>query len=893
MFSNYNISDRTEEGYYNASNPRLEQSFASATNQDSQAESTFYKKTSCVCGHQESCISQPCSLPIHMCSSHYGIDMNSLYSGINGLEGKGILLERIKDAQDTIDQLSSKLCHYENEIIMLNQRKEAFEAGYYQLELENKRIKTDKSIKDKLLEKVNNMGHEVSGLLQTHQGLLDKHNEQERRFESINCQLQFSENECNSLKVSNDKLLEKSEENCHEFAKLKATEEALSKQLLILNIEKDALKSENHELMEDSLVHEEYRRDIENKLEAFEKQKLFSTTKTRENQENIFSLEKRIAFLQNEMKDLRKTNVASEKQLKKGQEELLKENNLLSNSKDLLKMEYFQMKEDHNSMESTIKELVMSNMILTRQSSELEENHIELLNMNKTLDSQLLEMSELCSKTECDRKILMQKLQDVELEKLNVEKKFKKEKQRCDNITKEAERSVTGLKKDVESLVSLKVKHKYLEEICASLQSENALLISTHHQEVSRMKNENKQLIKTCKSHEYLNKTFDNKVTKSNEMFNDLKEKYDIIRAANDEKTNEIESLGKHVLLLDGENEIFRNKNKENLELIELLNKQSKFEISSERANVVALESEVHDLKKALEIIKSENVKSVAEHDATLSAMSNKHKIQMDMLLKEKENVQSNYNRILEKLSNYTSIVDNKQKEMAEVNSANVDLKAELSLISKELESSENKLLNSVTIEQENRTLKYNIDEMDMKLKTLTKENQKLLVERKDMTTHTSDLLERFNSLMLSMDKQKVEMKTEKEQFFTREAELKKERTDLSNKYDNVKNELRKRTARNNSACNEVEVFKTDIINIKEELAVVTELNKKLEEVNSSLQSEAVNSKKVKKQLQSDIQTLKSSFENLLAKELGKQKSEFLYKENQLLKQLSSRSSAP
>ena len=87
--------------------------------------------------------------------------------------------------------------------------------------------------------------------------------------------------------------------------------------------------------------------------------------------------------------------------------------------------------------------------------------------------------------------------------------------------------------------------------------------------------------------------------------------------------------------------------------------------------------------------------------------------------------------------------------------------------------------------------------------------------------------------------------------------------------------------------CGELEMLKTDLQSMKKELDVVVELNKKLEQVNETLQDENKTLSKDVAQHQHDMGILKTSYEDLLAKELSKQKSEFILKENQLLKRIS------
>uniref|UniRef100_A0A7M5TTY4 Uncharacterized protein n=1 Tax=Clytia hemisphaerica TaxID=252671 RepID=A0A7M5TTY4_9CNID len=66
------------------------------------------------------------------------------------LDGRGILIERIKVAQHTIDSLSAKVFFFENERILLKEKKEQFEAGYYKLVEENSKLLNEKIYKDTL-----------------------------------------------------------------------------------------------------------------------------------------------------------------------------------------------------------------------------------------------------------------------------------------------------------------------------------------------------------------------------------------------------------------------------------------------------------------------------------------------------------------------------------------------------------------------------------------------------------------------------------------------------------------------------------------------------------------------------------------------------------------------
>ena len=96
----------------------------------------------------------------------------------NTLDGRGILIERIKVAQHTIDTLSAKVFFFENERTLLKEKKEQFEAGYYKLVEENSKLLNEKIYKDTLLKKLNLMEEEIGKLLKTQESLQEKYNEQ-------------------------------------------------------------------------------------------------------------------------------------------------------------------------------------------------------------------------------------------------------------------------------------------------------------------------------------------------------------------------------------------------------------------------------------------------------------------------------------------------------------------------------------------------------------------------------------------------------------------------------------------------------------------------------------------------------------------------------------------
>ncbi|XP_057290569.1 myosin-11-like [Hydractinia symbiolongicarpus] len=847
------------------------------------------------------------------------------------MEGKGILFDRLKEAQDTIDQLSTKLFYCENEIAILSQRKHAFETGYHKLEKENKQLLMEKIVKERLLKKINNMDAEVSNLLKTHQQLVDKHHEQEKSHALLKMQTKLLEEENQSLKIVNNTLTSTSEEEKTNLEELKVSQQEVSNKLVITNIEKNALSSEYDRMVKTQHQSEQEIQELRKHQKKLEKLLEESTHKLQISKNNNSSLEEQNNFFKSELQVAVERKITIEKVMSEEVNQIKKQNEVVLTTNEMLEKELITKKELCDQLKSRIEEISGTNTVLKNQSCELERQYRELLSTNSLLENNIEELKETVNKTEREEMIMSQKLSVYESEKENHENQLKKLKKKSDANVTEFDARIQKLQKQslkmkevylaekekmrneyevkVKTLVQnkkcleesnaqlslelndLKEKFFKLEHTLDSVRKENTKHASIQYQEISELESVKAKITEECKNLRTENIQYDAQIDEYSLALQDVKSKYDHLNRNFNEKVNKIQNLEKQVKDLSTENNDLKSKDKGNTELIDLLQKQSKSEILAEQKTsakrIQSLETQIKDYQEQCQKIRDEKEKNTKLHEQEISGLLNNHQKKFEEKLNEKHELQAQCKSLTEKTTMYSELLEQKQSEIEKLSSLNTSNGNEISNLKAKIKELQAEEIKASNLKNEIKGYKKNVEELESRVAIVTTENEILLGERKDSTKHTSELLERLNLTMKKMEEQSKQMHDDKENRLTEEQQYKKEIRDLSYRNERLKSELRQRTLQKHSACGEIEMIKSEHVNVKKELAVLAELNRKLEEVHSSLQEDNKKYRSANEQLQVDMQTLKSSFENLLAKELEKQKSEFLQQENELLKKLS------
>lgn len=847
------------------------------------------------------------------------------------MEGKGILFDRLKEAQDTIDQLSTKLFYCENEISILSQRKHAFETGYHKLEKENKQLLIEKILKERLLKKINNMDAEVSNLLKTHQQLVDKHHEQEKSHTLLKMQTKLLEEENQSLKVVNNTLTSTSEEEKTNLEELKVSQQEVSNKLVITNIEKNALSSEYDRMVKIQHQSEQEIQEFRKHHKKLEKLLEESTHKLQISKNNNSSLEEQNNFFKSELQVAVERKLTIEKVLSEEANQIKKQNEVVLSTNEMLEKELNTKKELCDQLKSRIEEIAGTNTVLKNQCCELERQYRELLSTNSLLENKIEELKETVNKTEREGMIMSQNLSIYESEKENHENQLRKFKKKSDaNVTefdariKELQKQSVKMKDEylaekekmkneyevkVKTLVQnkkrleecntqlslelndLKEKFFKLEHTLDSVRKDNTKHASIQYQEISELESVKAKITEECKNLTTENMQYAAQIDEYSLALQDVKSKYDYLNRNFNEKVNKTQNLEKQVKDLSTENNDLKSKDKSNTELIDLLQKQSKSEILAEQKSsakrIQSLETQIKDYQEQCQKIIEEKEKNTKLHEQELSDLLKNHQKKFEEKLNEKHELQAQCQSLTEKTTMYSEMLEQKQDEIEKLSSLNTSNGSEISNLKAKLKELQAEEFKASNLKNEIKSYKKNVEELESRVAIVTTENEKLLGDRKDSTKHTSELLERLNLTMEKMEEQGKQMHDDKENRLTQEQQYKKEIRDLSYRNERLKSELRQRTLQKHSACGEIEMIKSEHVNVKKELAVLAELNRKLEEVHSSLQEDNKKYRSANEQLQVDMQTLKSSFENLLAKELEKQKSEFLQQENELLKKLS------
>ena len=842
----------------------------------------------------------------------------------NGMDGRGILIERIKIGQHTIDSLSAKVFFYENERTLLREKKEHFEKGYYKLVEENSQLLNDKIHKDTLLKKLTLMEGEIGALLKTQENLQGKHQEQMTSIESHKSRIKDLVGENDAVKRMNDDFGISAAKHRASLDKLKQSEEGLKNQNIVLGIEKETLTSELDRLVHKLKMHDEKLRCRKEKEQELIKENSMLRQECRVKNREMRQVEDNLAYLEDQLRtavdgkeDLinqskHKITLANE-EMDELQKLLTQSEHHLSTEKDRLAKMQGEKDVFEKRLSSVEEKLVESEFALKSKQSIVDE-----------LQKQVRERDTKINNLERDNSSLRQRLRILKQENssLTSTQKTAEEKTKADIAAKD--KLVDELKGEIQKLETetLRLSDKsesdlrafqldsengkrLLEEKVSRLQAE--LESITHHfveykseqsncmvynqKEINELKQSNSELTEQLEgSDEQVGKLTSNLETVRKELQSSRQE-HDQLHLEFEEKLKFSDALSKKVDRLTEENKVLHEKNTKNMNLIDKLNLQSKSEITAQKAiyenKLKLVESDYDSMKVALRDMEQEKSICVETYKKQISALQLQSDNDVERLTHERDELSTSLQTANMDLDEYKRKFNLLKSELEEVSSVNADLKLNLSLLSKELETYQQ---DSQSCQEKNEE----IHELQAIVNSLRKREEDMAIaisrtksQKSESDKSSTSLQQEVDSLKSSLELKERDWESQSREMSTTIDNLTKLQRDLQIRCDKLKAECRKRAVQSHATCGELQMVKSESENVKKELEVVVKLNKKLELVNETLQQDNNNLSANGQQLQHDIGLLKSSYEDLLAKELSKQKSEFILKENQLLKRLS------
>lgn len=853
--------------------------------------------------------------------------LNNYHS--DGTDGRGILIERIKVAQHTIDSLSAKVFFYENERTLLREKKEHFEKGYYKLVEENSQLLNDKIHKDTLLKKLTLMEGEIGVLLKTQENLQGKQQEQVASIESYKCRIKDLEEENEAVKKVNDEFGITAGKNRTMLDKVKQSEDGLRNQNIVLGIEKETLTSELDRLVNKLKTHDEKLRCRKEKEQELLKENALLRQECRAKDREMRQMEDNFAYLEDqlrvavdqkddlvnqskhnitvaneEMDELRKSLTRSEQHLTAEKDRIAK----INGEKDALEMRLSSVESKLVESELALKtkqsviddlqkrirdgdtkfnNLEKDNSTLRQRIRNLKQENTSLTNTQQLTEERT--KADIATRDELVNE-LKSEIQKLESETLRMSERFESDLRTCQMDSGNEKRmlgeTVDRLQSELESITHHFMEYKNEQTNCMAYSKKEIEELKKNNTDLSeQIRNSDEQVQKLTSELETIRKELQSSLQAHNELNLEFEEK---IKCS--------DALSKEVGLLQEENKILQEKNTGNINLIDKLNVQSKSEIGAQKAmydnKLKLVESDYESMKVALRDMEQEKAICVETYKKQIAALQSQSDNDVERLAHERDELSTSLQTANMDLDEYKANFNSLKTELGEVSSVNTDLKLNLSLLSKELETYQQDSQLCHEKDEEIRELQEIVNSLRKREEDMAIAISRTKIQKNESDKLSTSLQQEFDSLKSSLDLKESDWEARSKEMSDTIDNLTKSQRDLQTRCDKLKTECRKRAVQSHATCGELQMVKTDAENVKKELEVVVELNKKLELVNQSLQQDNQDLTANTQQLQNDIGILKSSYEELLAKELSKQKSEFIMKENQLLKRLSTSATA-
>eukprot|EP00111_Clytia_hemisphaerica_P008686 TCONS_00025392-protein len=622
---------------------------------------------------------------------------------------------------------------------------------------------------------------------------------------------------------------------------------------MVMDEKNDFANQSKHESF---LVHEEIR-ELQGKLDASQKclsEEKIQTEKLRQTNNSLeMEVEKLKSKLLNSEERDKTLKATVEKLEKKGHDDRSK---ILNFEKEV------------NSLKQRIKTLKQENSSLSDNVKSMESQ------MKEELSSKVIENERLSHETKQVREELQCKIDQLETDHLSYTAE-------SEAVKKTLENQLSHLQNELEAVSHHFREYKREQETC----------LSFNQVEVENLKKQNISLNEKLTSS-------DVKLENLSQNYDDLSKDLQCSRKENESLQIEIEEREKVILELKSrikqhENEAMDLKEKQtnNMSLIDQLNQQSKSELAAQKSvydeKLTVLEADYELLKTSLRNCEQEKSVCIETYKKQIKTLQLQSDGEIDKMSHERDELSTTLQTAHLDLNEYKIKFNSLENELEEVSMVNADLKQNLSLLSKELETYQSENQNNFDKDEEIRELREIILSLRKREEEMARIISKNKTEKTCLDENLTVLRQENEGLKAGKNTMQQEWDMNRNELLVKIETVTKQQNDLQVRNDKLKAECRKRAMQSHAKCGELEIMKTDLQSMRKELDVVVELNKKLEQVNDTLQEENKALSKDVAQHQNDIGILKTSYEDLLAKELSKQKSEFILKENQLLKRIS------
>jgi len=861
------------------------------------------------------------------------LDADLDYSGLESLSGKGILLERIQDAHKSIDELNNQVHKYEQEIGQLRQSNKVLLLELSGLKKEHEMTLKHHEVKDVLLEKVNSMSNEYYSLLESHQTFVIKHNQQEKYFEEVETKLKETLKQNvdltnkNNMLVVNGSEIEVKLKNCLEdlHSKEFKIKDFIEQESLLLNkitikeIENKNISNEYEHIMkllynkeQENLAYEnqiDYLKHIieernnnlcDQKMTVENIRKKFNTS-LNESDKKMNKIQNENIKLQNENNNLQNEKANLEEilnSLRREKDKLQNENINFINSSELLTNKF-----EKTNVELSIKDETID--LIRNEKLKLEEKLKSLdLQFHKTKSESFAsiqeknEIKKSLMKYKKDRisiinkyKTLLSESENMRIKLNSVEANFADVSLNNKNLLEKIDLLKNENKTEVENLIqkymkdidtykvsnnSLKMEMQELEKTNLTFDEENEIVIGEKILLIENQQNEIDKLINT-------NNDLDDKMINLQRNYDNVMDKLHYQDQLVVNSKLQIQKLSKKLSLKSNEFDEFE---KEKLAEINNLTKTlSSYEEKLEELNLYQINH-----TRQTELIDNDNYKQLVEQKESYQKLeSERDQLLTGLKLKDRELESCSSKSELDVTTlqkKYTNEIENLKKRNIELRTENLTEKEKLQAIENYADQLNTRFKE---LELTNKVAQTKQNKLEEEFKCLEKENSQKILElaelKKELTSKTTD----NKKLKFHLCKLKEEFcekeKTFEEQLLNNSNDLVK-RGDYSLKLDKLKSEYRKKVLQLQELTKKNEELTSKLKKSSEEIHIMKELNKKLEDMSKKNETENEKLKISSVQNEFDLKTLKGSYEDLLSKELSKQKSQFLYKENQLLKKL-------
>ena len=332
--------------------------------------------------------------------------------------------------------------------------------------------------------------------------------------------------------------------------------------------------------------------------------------------------------------------------------------------------------------DTKINNLEKDNSTLRQRIRNLKQENTSLTNTQQITEEKT--KSDIATKDELVNKLKIE-IQKLESDALRLAEKSESDLRMCQmnsgNEKRILEETVDRLQIELESIT-----HHFME-----YKNEQTNCMAFSKQEIEELKRNNtasNEQLRNCEGQvEKLSSELD---TTRKELQSSL-QAHDELNLEFEEKLKCNNALSKEVNLLKEENQILQEKNTGNMSLIDKLNVQSKSEISAQKgiydSKLKLVESDYESMKVALRDMEQEKAICVDTYKKQIAALQVQSDNDVERLTHERDELSTSLQTANMDLDEYKANFNSLKTELGEVSSVNTDLKLNLSLLSKELET--------------------------------------------------------------------------------------------------------------------------------------------------------------------------------------------------------------